>query len=384
MTLDCVLEPWTPGCEAYELPSANVTSSVTRLCQSMDWMPGCSVAKMCEATPNLPHCNPFSVLADICRYDMPGMKGCFEYKNMCNTQNSVVQQCKTYPPLPYLTTTKEAKQHVQSICHSMPMDGCELCPTATAVSTSSTTAKIAQCDWFGVYADLCIQMPEMPECIQFSAMCNATPKFPLCPNSGAPSDPRIPLPPPTMQMYFHFSLSEYILFKAWLPRSTLQFTLSCIALFSLAILYEWFLNFQKQWERKAVHEYQSLLLSLRANAAATVHETRPGRSSVTDTEEAQALLSPRRRRRLPNAEARMKLAQIRMIKGFLRVVSSTAGYMLMLVTMTYNVLLCLSVVVGFGVGSFLFHFEGLEMIRSDEGEDELLVGDGEGDHSCCG
>ncbi|KAJ3071752.1 hypothetical protein HDU99_002352, partial [Rhizoclosmatium hyalinum] len=199
MTLDCVLEPWTPGCEAYELPSANVTSSVTRLCQSMDWMPGCSVAKMCEATPNLPHCNPFSVLADICRYDMPGMKGCFEYKNMCNTQNSVVQQCKTYPPLPYLTTTKEAKQHVQSICHSMPMDGCELCPTATAgklnsliheddhsacggggsmkmaqnpllalslsntVSTSSTAAKIAQCDWFGVYADLCIQMPEMPE-----------------------------------------------------------------------------------------------------------------------------------------------------------------------------------------------------------------------------
>ncbi|KAI9331725.1 hypothetical protein BDR26DRAFT_661854 [Obelidium mucronatum] len=157
--MNCTLEPWTPGCESYELPEAEATLAVGKLCGMMDWMPGCAVAKVCEATPSLLLCNPFSLLADICRFDMPGMKSCFEYKNMCNTKDSIIRQCREYPPLPYLPTTKEAKQLVQSICTEMRMDGCELCPLSNTISING----IPQCDWFTIYSGLCNAMPDMSQ-----------------------------------------------------------------------------------------------------------------------------------------------------------------------------------------------------------------------------
>ncbi|KAJ3267096.1 hypothetical protein HDU76_011864, partial [Blyttiomyces sp. JEL0837] len=58
------------------------------------------------------------------------MKGCTGYSKIC-TPESVVKQCKTYPPLPYLPTTKEAASLVKSICSEMDMTGCEKCSFTT-------------------------------------------------------------------------------------------------------------------------------------------------------------------------------------------------------------------------------------------------------------
>ncbi|KAJ3007391.1 UNVERIFIED_CONTAM: hypothetical protein HDU68_003545 [Siphonaria sp. JEL0065] len=236
----------------------------------------------------------------------------------------------------------------------------------------------------------------MSQCTQFSALCTESPQFPLCPNSNPPTDdPRIPKPPPMMQMYFHFGLSEYILFKPWVPRTAFQYVVSCLILFSVSVFYEWFLNYQKQWERKSIAEYQSLLRQGQQGQ----QRQQPVSRIITlgvgghqqDQEEAQRLLSNHpssssssavnnnpQRTRLPNAEARMKMARLRIYKACMRVFGSSLGYMLMLITMTFNVGLCLAVVVGYGVGSFLYYFDGVEMVGAG------MEGVGEDADLCCG
>lgn len=41
-----------------------------------------------------------------------------------------------------------------------------------------------------------------------------------------------------MMMYFHFSVSDMILFRQWMPKTEFEMTASCFALFVLAILLE--------------------------------------------------------------------------------------------------------------------------------------------------
>ena len=45
------------------------------------------------------YCSPFTVLATLCN-DMPGMRGCEDYKALCRTPGSVVAQCSAQPAVP--------------------------------------------------------------------------------------------------------------------------------------------------------------------------------------------------------------------------------------------------------------------------------------------
>ncbi|KAJ3075205.1 hypothetical protein HDU98_008931 [Podochytrium sp. JEL0797] len=366
MTPDCIHSPWTPGCERFEIPSSQSAAAVSSLCGMMDWMPGCTVSRIC-ANPAVgvgshPFCDPFAQWADVCRFDMPGMKGCAEYRDMCGNKTSIVQQCLAHPPLPYLPTTKEARTLVTSICTEMSMDGCELCTSG------------GQCDWFGVYSRLCVAMPEMEQCRQFEALCHETSEFPLCPGAEEPEDPSWGRLPPVMKMYFHFGISEYILFKPWAPHTAVQYVISCVFLFGFAVGYEWVLHFQKRWERRNLKRYQELLVVSRKRGVRGSGLDQ-GSASSSRVAETQGLLDARPA--LAAADGRMEMARIRFKKAGLRIGSSCVGYSLMLVWMTYNVGLCVSVVLGYGVGSFMFYFEGLEV-----GD---VVGDVEGgEEDCCG
>merc|ERR1712176_1538500 len=97
-----------------------------------------------------------------------------------------------------------------------------------------------------------------------------------------------------MRMYFHVGVKEVILFYGWKTENVGQLVGSCIALFIAALLYE-------------------------------------GPSAMT---------------RILNSW--------HFLQSLLHIIQVTVSYMLMLVFMTYNVWLCLAVVLGAGAGYFCF------------------------------
>ncbi|KAI8621772.1 Ctr copper transporter family-domain-containing protein [Chytriomyces sp. MP71] len=414
-TEDCVAAPWTSGCEGFELDHVVIDLALTRLCSMMNWMPGepasllyfralssithhfipgCSVRTICATTnTNASICNPFSLLSDICATDMPGMKPCAQYVSMCGPENSLVRQCKQYPPMPHIPTTKQAKTAVSDICEEMRMDGCELCvpavpPTPLASSSSARSSQlqlaVANCDYLSVYAGLCLAMPDMVQCAQWRNMCSESPAFPLCPK--AKPSPGGPQSPPMMQMYFHFAIAEYLLFKFWVPRTAAQYVLACLFVFLSGLGFEWMLAFQRRWDRTAMKRYQWLARTVKQGNGIRSRTTSNTRFA-SPSAEGQPLLPqgqlppqvpvtlPPLRRRGDVGNLRMEMLQIRLLKGVGRACVAMVGYCVMLLVMTYNVGICVSVVAGLGTGSFLFFFN--ESDTAVDADDEVID---EGEH----
>lgn len=72
----CYENPRQDICSSFIHP--NSTTDMDNLCKAMPYMTGCSVSKKCRDSPGfLPeeYCKPFSVIADVCAADMPGMGG---------------------------------------------------------------------------------------------------------------------------------------------------------------------------------------------------------------------------------------------------------------------------------------------------------------------
>ena len=70
-------------------------------------------------------------------------------------------------------------------------------------------------------------------------MCSLTPSLPFCSQDAVIS----PDAPPTMKMFFHTGLADYVLFEGWVPRTGLQYTGTVIALFFLCVFYEFLIAF---------------------------------------------------------------------------------------------------------------------------------------------
>ena len=163
----CLQKPFLEQCRQFQIPEANVSLALDNLCSMMNWMPGCAVRRLCSFSSNIAMdrkiCEPFSILADICAKDMPRMKGCSIYTQICQP-GSVVDQCTQYPPLPFLPTTRESRDYVNSICNEMDMDGCELCVNIANIKAIRSAKDVPKpCDAFTVYASLCLVMPGMDQ-----------------------------------------------------------------------------------------------------------------------------------------------------------------------------------------------------------------------------
>lgn len=337
------------------LDEANATLALNDLCTSMPGMPGCYLKKLCDSDPNSivkPYCHPISIVGAVCKLDMPNMKGCAQYNAECANN----QTCQTlYPPPNNFPTSATLARGIYSICNEMTMEGCGNCPRLNERSTYS------DCDLLEVYSNLCAAMPGMSQCGAWISLCSSSPVkgTSLC-NDG--SNPATQIP--SMIMYFHTGLVEYILFKSWVPRNMWQYWLSMFALFLLAIVFEIF---------QALHVILDMYLansskaqksrSSATQAASTTTDTvSPTHSSsqISDTSQNHTNTSNFGTFPLINSQQQRKLQSKKstnwnriILKGILRMVHATFAYALMLVTMTYNVGLFFSVIVGLGVGNML-------------------------------
>uniref|UniRef100_A0A914XKL0 Copper transport protein n=1 Tax=Plectus sambesii TaxID=2011161 RepID=A0A914XKL0_9BILA len=135
------------------------------------------------------------------------------------------------------------------------------------------------------------------------------------------------MPPMSMMsMWFHFSHSDVILFDFWHPQSVIAQLGSCVLIFFLAVAYEglkWF-----RWH------LQSRLFAANRSQPPTWTTTTP--------------ITTRNPFRLNT------FSLPHLIQTVLFVMQIILSYGLMLVFMTYNVWLALSVILGAGVGYFIF------------------------------
>ncbi|KAK9763166.1 hypothetical protein K7432_010412 [Basidiobolus ranarum] len=316
MTSPCYTDPSTSSCADFQMESATVDASIQSLCTAMPYMPGCSVRNACTATSQFSSkswCSGMSVLADVCQTDMPKMTGCKAWVSLCGNSTSVVKQCKSQGEIPNIPTTSEASGFITSICTEMNMPGCEKCKSSSTMSKRQMDMSGSEtCDYLSVYSDLCKSMPNMSQCQKWTSMCKTTPDLPFC-TSGSSSSGE---PAPSMIMYFHTGIHEYILFKNWIPKTSGQMAGAWFAIFFIGMLYEGFGVLRGNLEAKwALTNQPCTTLSLGAFTAS-----------------------------LPRDCVRLVL----------RFVDATIGYALMLVTMTFNVALFFAVVTGLAVGTFLF------------------------------
>ena len=211
------------------------------------------------------------------------------------------------------------------------MAGCENC----SIRESST---YSECDLIGTFSQLCIAMPNMPQCSQYSRMCAATKDLPFC----ATSESTIGRNAPTMKMFFHTGFSDYILFETWVPRSAAQFSIAWILVFLAAAGYEAlqvFVSFKElHWAKKDCKSNTVLDNS----AFGEVTQTK---AVDNDAISLQSLCG---------ASGGLTGIKQSFYRAILRMVSTAIGYSLMLVAMSFNVGLFIAVITGFGFGTFVF------------------------------
>ncbi|KAL7744168.1 hypothetical protein ACLKA6_009143 [Drosophila palustris] len=138
-----------------------------------------------------------------------------------------------------------------------------------------------------------------------------------------------------MSMAFHFGYNETILFSWWHIETVAGLIGSMIAIFLLALLYEGLKYYREYlfWKTYNLLEYRPV--------------TGPQRNP-----EAPRLPPPAAAAPSPVQPTMLSINHL--YQTLLHVLQVTLSFLLMLIFMTYNVWLCLMVVLGAGVGYFLF------------------------------
>ncbi|XP_017054632.1 high affinity copper uptake protein 1 isoform X2 [Drosophila ficusphila] len=138
-----------------------------------------------------------------------------------------------------------------------------------------------------------------------------------------------------MPMAFHFGYDETILFSWWHIETVAGLVGSMIAIFLLALMYEGLKYYREYlfWKTYNLLEYRPV--------------TGPQRNP-----EAPRIPSPAAA--APSPVQPSMLSTNHLLQTLLHVLQVTLSFLLMLIFMTYNVWLCLMVVLGAAVGYFLF------------------------------
>ncbi|KAJ3300916.1 hypothetical protein HDV03_001670 [Kappamyces sp. JEL0829] len=340
----CPTTPTDSACAAYALDSSNVTTLTGSLCGQMPHMTSCTL-------PSTAYSNPFQWYATIC-FDMPSMSSCQPYLKMCGTQlplTGLAQQCSRYPPLASFPSTATVTKAIYSICSEMNMADCSAC------KISGADAIYANCDLLDTYAKLCMSMPGMQQCAAYSSMCAANPSLTWCPASSS-----VELGP-TMLMYFHTGIRDYILFQSWVPTNSWQYTVALVGCFLLAVVYEgltaWSTILEIGWRKE-------LRSSVASSSAITMDAfgAQPVQKPVVPVWSHLAGMS--------HGAAGVKAALCRSLLRFLTI---SLSFVLMLVVMSFNVGIFFVVMFGYSVGTFLF--APIAKGALSEGESLLLAED---------
>jgi len=126
-----------------------------------------------------------------------------------------------------------------------------------------------------------------------------------------------------MRMYFHMGITDYVLFKSWVPNTTLTYIGTWVAIFLFTIVFEVMKLFRTRWEKKWADQLTEEYTNISINSNSIFAGEAPFRTKIDF------------------ARATLHLIEV----GW--------GFLVMLVVMTYNIGLFVAVLAGAFFGMLL-------------------------------
>lgn len=148
-----------------------------------------------------------------------------------------------------------------------------------------------------------------------------------------------------MMMYFHVGTSETVLFKFWKVTDVPSLIWSMAIVFLVAVVYE------------GIKYFRDSLYARSSIAAATVHSSGSGSNASTSKLAAHTG---------SQSWGSAVCSLTHLLQTVLHAIQFFISYLLMLVFMTYNVWLCLAVILGAACGYFLFGWKKQSAVEITE------------------
>ena len=142
-----------------------------------------------------------------------------------------------------------------------------------------------------------------------------------------------------MKMYFHFELGDTVLFKPLVINTNLHLVLVCFVFLVLAVLYEGLKYYRQFVLKKNCRFYQLATISNQLDNENPPVPDVEGRGDVNAVNDQWK---------------RVNVNCLHVYQSLLHVLQVAISYTLMLGFMTFNVWICVSILLGAGLGYFLF------------------------------
>ncbi|XP_074655101.1 high affinity copper uptake protein 1-like isoform X3 [Tubulanus polymorphus] len=162
-----------------------------------------------------------------------------------------------------------------------------------------------------------------------------------------------------MKMFFHVGIKEHVLFEQWYIQSVGAMVGSCIAIFILACLYEGLKVLREYLLRKHVVAIRYSAYDMPASTSGSSRE-----AMVMETQQNGSINCPREVSYKYHLHKMISWPHI--LQTMLHILQIVISYFLMLIFMTYNVWLCIAVVLGAGTGYFLFGWKKAVVVDVNE------------------
>ena len=172
-------------------------------------------------------------------------------------------------------------------------------------------------------------------------------------------------PHPSMRSYLHFDFGDTVLFKSWVLQSTWDIVLTCLAFLLLAILYEGIKCYREHLFKRlsfAVKKQVPVLGTLHhhhlhqnpAGVPHTAHSRQRESSCPADVPPFN----------LGKSNFNLRILSLpHTIQSLLHVLQMLLSYILMLAFMTFNLYICISIILGAGIGYFMFYWRKITVVH---------------------
>lgn len=190
----CVTNPTLANCTTFKLPHSVLQGDLNNLCKAMHFMTACSIYKACRAAAALPDdvvgaftakvssnpevCRRMHLVSTVCVHDtgMGKMAGCQSHFNSMCAQGTRVPTCLSFKGFPQLPTTKALNQAVKQLCSAKrTRPGCAPC-----LQSYDANKTYGNCDLLGVWGDICVAEPKLPQCANHTAICSKDKSWFFC------------------------------------------------------------------------------------------------------------------------------------------------------------------------------------------------------------
>lgn len=168
-----------------------------------------------------------------------------------------------------------------------------------------------------------------------------------------------------MKTYFHADFGDTVLFRSWVLRSSWDTFLTCVAFLLLAILYEGIKCYREHLYKRLSFAVKKEVPVINGNGhgngvSVGGHNITNSRSTNQASQSKVTLGAPVPSENTINPRI---FSVPHLIQSGLHVTQVVLSYSLMLAFMTFNVWICFSILLGAGMGYFMFYWRKITIVH---------------------